>query len=108
MNLQVIKSVDGRPEYVLLPLAIYNSVRDEIEKILNLSDESLDDYELFKAEDYIENPVALERIKAHLTQEQLAELMGVSQAYVSKVEKQSRVTPKLIEKVKAALKKSSQ
>ena len=104
MNLQIIKSVDGRPEYVLLPLVIYNRLRKEIEKQLSLTD-SLEDYELFKPEDYIENPIALARIKAHLTQEELAKLMDVSQAYISKIEKQVKVSPKVLEKVKMALNK---
>ena len=34
MNLQIIKSIDGKAEYVLLPFHIYNSLRNEIEKAL--------------------------------------------------------------------------
>lgn len=54
-------------------------------------------------EDYVTNPIALAHIKAHVTQQVLAERMGVSQAYVSKLESQSKVTVKGIEKVTAAL-----
>ncbi|HHF7345999.1 TPA: helix-turn-helix transcriptional regulator [Legionella feeleii] len=35
------------------------------------------------ASDYVDNPVALARIQAGLTQEELASLMGVTQAYIS-------------------------
>lgn len=52
-----------------------------------------------------DNPVALARIKANVTQRVLAKRLGVTQAYISKVEHQSKVTPKLLAKVKVALKK---
>lgn len=45
------------------------------------------------------NPVSLARIKAGLTQEELAEHLGVSQAYISKIENQSKTPLKLIEKI---------
>jgi len=34
MNLQIIKSYDGKPEYVLLPIATYKSLRTLIEKVM--------------------------------------------------------------------------
>ena len=43
-----------------------------------------DDYVPFVLEDYVDNPVALARIKAKITQAELARRMDVSQAYVSK------------------------
>ena len=58
-----------------------------------------------RVEDYVSNPVSLARIQANVTQEQLAERMGVSQAYVSKIENQAKVTAKLRAKVDAALAK---
>ncbi|MFT3741852.1 MAG: helix-turn-helix transcriptional regulator [Gammaproteobacteria bacterium] len=59
----------------------------------------------FYPEDYIDNPVALARIKAGLTQTQLAERMQVSQAYISKIEAQDKITAKILTKVKAAIEK---
>ena len=44
------------------------------------------------------------RIKANLTQEELARRMNISQAYISKVERQDKVTLRLLERVKKALK----
>jgi ribosome-binding protein aMBF1 (putative translation factor) len=46
------------------------------------------DYVQFVLEDYVDNPVALARIKARLKQEDLDERMDVSQAYISKIENQ--------------------
>ena len=63
------------------------------------------DYTPFAVEDYVDNPVALARIKAKVTQGHLARRMGVSQACISKIEHQDKVTPKLLAKVKAALAK---
>jgi transcriptional regulator with XRE-family HTH domain len=64
-----------------------------------------DDYVAFNPADYVDNPIALARIKAGITQTQLAKRMQVTQAYISKIEAQQSVTLKLLHKVKTALKK---
>ena len=51
----------------------------------------------------MDNPVALARIKARMTQDQLAQRLGVSQAYISKLEQQTTVTAKVLENVRSAL-----
>jgi ribosome-binding protein aMBF1 (putative translation factor) len=103
MTLQIIKSIDGKAEYVLLPFNIYNVLRDEIEKALRKKYTSQEDYVPFKLTDYVDNPVALARINAGITQETLAKRMNVTQAYISKLEAQSKVTAKLLKKVKEAI-----
>lgn len=102
MNLQIIKSIDGKAEYVLLPVNIYNSLRNEIEEALKKKYSSKD-YAPFELTDYVDNPVALARINAGITQETLAKHMKVTQAYISKLEAQNKVTPKVLKKVKAAI-----
>ena len=107
LNLQIIKSISGKPEFVLIPVAVYNALRDQIEDEvagLEAAAGKGGDYVPFALEDYVDSPVALARIKAKLTQKQLAKRLGVTQAYISKVEHQTKVTPKLLAKVKAALK----
>jgi len=104
MNLQTIKSMDGKVEYVLLPIAAYLALRHQITEQLKQAKEN-EDYEVFDPADYIDNPIALARIQAGITQEELARLMGVTQAYVSKIEGQEKVTPKLLNKVRLALEK---
>ena len=103
MNLQTIKSMDGKVEYVLLPVAAYHALRYQITAQLKHSQEN-EDYEVFDPADYIDNPVALARMQAGITQEELAKLMCVTQAYVSKIERKDEVTPKLLNKVHTALK----
>jgi predicted transcriptional regulator len=61
------------------------------------------DYVIFDPQDYVDNPIALARIKAHVTQEEVAKRLNVSQAYISKVENQQRVSAKLLEKVRGVL-----
>ena len=61
------------------------------------------DYVPFDPADYIDNPVALPRIKMGISQEELAGRMGVSQAYIRKIEIQDKVTAKMMQKVNAAL-----
>lgn len=62
-----------------------------------------DEYVPFELENYVDSPIALARIRANLTQEQLAEKMGVSQAYISKLEMKSTVSAKTLNKVKKAI-----
>jgi len=102
MNLQTIKSMDGKVEYVLLPVATYHALRLQITEQLKHTQES-EEYEMFDPADYIDNPVALARIQAGITQEELAKLMSVTQAYVSKIENQERVTAKMMQKVTTAI-----
>ena len=102
MTLQIIKSIDGKAEYVLLPFNIYNALRDEIEEVLKKKYSS-DDYVPFELTDYVDNPVALARINAGITQEELAKRMNVTQAYISKLEAQRKVTAKVLKKIKAAI-----
>lgn len=103
MNLQTIKSLDGKVEYVLLPVAAYKALRHQITEQLKHTQEN-EDYEVFDPADYVDNPVALARIQAGLTQEELAKLMAVTQAYISKIENQENVSVKLLNKVHEALK----
>ncbi len=109
LNVQIIKSLSGKPEFVLIPVAVYNALRDQIEDEmagLEAIAEKSGDAEPFALEDYVSNPVALARMKANFTQQELARRLDVTQAYVSKVERQDRVTPKLMAKVNAVLGRS--
>ena len=106
MTLQTIKSIDGKDEYVLLPVNVYKALQEEIEDELaglEAAAERGDEYVPFVLEDYVDNPAALARMKAHLTQKELAERLGVTQAYISNVERQDKVTPQLLARVKAAI-----
>ena len=106
MTLQKIKSLDGKDEYVLLPIAVFRAMRAQIEHRLagrSAPRSRNDDYVPFALEDYVDNPVALTRIKAKITQAELARRMNVSQAYVSKIEAQAKVSGKMLAKVNAAL-----
>lgn len=102
MNLQIIKSMDGKAEYVLLPYYIYNSLRNKIEEVLK-EKHTDQNYVPFELTDYVDNPVALARINAEMTQEALAKQMNVTQAYISKIESQEKVSPKVLKKVRAAI-----
>ena len=106
LNLQIIKSISGKPEFVLIPVAVYNALREQIEDEVAGLEAAADksaDHVPFELADYLESPIALARIKANVTQKELAKRLSVTQAYISKVEHQTKVTPKLLAKVKAAL-----
>ena len=102
MNLQTIKSINGKIGYVFLPVVTYHTLRDEISKQLKLN-QLHEDYETFNPADYVENPVALARIQAGIAQEELTKRMNVTQAYISKIERQTKITAKIMQKVKNAL-----
>lgn len=103
MNLQIIKSTQGQPEFVLLPIKLYEKLSAKINVEFFLDEDS--EYVPFILEDYIDNPVALARMKANVTQKALAKAMAVSQAYISKLEVQEKVTAKTLEKAMSALAK---
>ena len=65
---------------------------------------NLHQYVPFDPADYVDNPVALARIKAGLDQEELAQRLGASQDYMNKIESQHQVGAKLLAKVEAAVK----
>ena len=60
-------------------------------------------YVLFQLEDYVDNPVALARIKARVSKKELARRLGVTQSYINKIERQGGVTVKLLARVNHAL-----
>jgi ribosome-binding protein aMBF1 (putative translation factor) len=109
MSLQKIKSLEGKDEYVLLPIDIYRALKNEIDEQFakpRKRTRSEDSFVPFALEDYVDNPVALARIKSRLKQEELAEQMRVSQAYISKIENQAKVTAKLMDRVHEAIKRA--
>lgn len=99
MKPQIIQSLEGKDEYVLLPVPIYIDLQEEI-------DAKLAKFRKGAAlTEYITNPIIQARLNADITQQELAEKMNVSQAYISKLEKQQKVSAKVLAKVDAALKK---
>ena len=103
MNIQTIKTLDGQ-EFVLLPLSCYKGLKSQIDEYIAHEEEDEDEYVPFILEDYISNPVALARINVGVTQKELAKLLKVSQAYVSKLESSKKVSAKVMLSVNQALK----
>ncbi|OGT43165.1 MAG: hypothetical protein A3F42_04480 [Gammaproteobacteria bacterium RIFCSPHIGHO2_12_FULL_37_34] len=60
-------------------------------------------YAPFELTDYVDNPVALIRINAGITQDELATYMSVTQAYINKLEAKNKVTAKVLKNVQAAI-----
>jgi len=111
MKIQVIKEND-QPKFAVVPWEIFVRFRDEIEdEVLAaeakrvLADPVEGELVPFDVARYISNPVKAARIKAELSQEDLASRMGVSQAYVSKLEKARKVSPKVLHQIGVALAK---
>ncbi|MEI8054661.1 MAG: helix-turn-helix transcriptional regulator [bacterium] len=104
-TLQTIKNISGNTEYVLLPIAIYENLKENIDRVVSQCI-SKKDYVDFEPSDFIKNKIALARMKAKITQVSLAKHLNVSQAYISKIENDEyKVTKKLFEKVTNVIEK---
>ena len=110
MNLQIIKGMDGKEEYVLLPVQVFKALQEQIEdELIGLGIEAgqQEEYDPFDPADYVQNPIALARMKAGIKQIDLANRMGVSQAYISKLEHAEVVSDNNLNRVRKALKKAT-
>jgi len=108
MSVQIIRDRRGKPEYVVLPAAVYDALKEQIDDELAGLEawaEREDDYVPFDPGDYLKNPVAVARLRAGLQQKPLAAAMGVTQAYLSKLERSERVTAQARAKVNEAIKR---
>ena len=106
MSLQTIKNMQGNAEYVLLPVQVFDVLKDQIEDELAGLEAWADqeeDYVDFDPADYVDNPVALARMKAQVKQVDLARHMNVTQSYISKLEHADQVSDEAMQKVRAAL-----
>lgn len=103
MNIQFFQQTEESEAFALLPISIYFSLEDEITKKMKALQKRKPKYIKFVLEDYIKNPIALARIKAKLDQKELADRLGVSQEYISKLEAQARVSKKTLNDVMQVL-----
>lgn len=72
-------------------------------QVLKLKLNMYHQYVPFILEDYVKNPLALARINAGVSQKELAKLLKVSQAYISKIESSNKVSAKVILSVNQAI-----
>lgn len=107
MSVQIIKGMDGRDEYVLLPVRVYNALRDQIEEQLSgleVEPDREEDCNRFNPADFVQNPVALARMQAGVKQVELAKRMKAPQAYISKLEHSDTVSKPALKRVQGNLK----
>jgi len=119
MKLNTLETLGGQ-SFVLLPTHIYENLKPQITQALKNYKSSdpivVDlkkfatpaatkntDYLPFKLNDYVRNPVAQARIKAGLTQVQLAKRLKVTQPYIAKLEAQGRVSAAKLKQVNEKL-----
>ena len=86
-------------------IQLINSLKTQIDKYMAQEDD--DEYVPFILEDYVSNPVALARINAGVTQKELAKLLKVTQAYISKLESSKRISAKAMLRVNKVLENNS-
>jgi len=107
MSIQVIKK-NGKLDYLVIPYEEFKELANEdlidaayIQEVLQdrIEGEVIE----FDFAEYVKNPVLLVRLRAGLLQSELAEKMGVSQAYISKLERSKKVSPKALRKIMSCL-----
>lgn len=80
-----------------------HTVQYELQEIL--SDPVDGEISDFRFADYTNNLALIARLEAGLTQKELAEKLGVTQAYVSKLELAEKVSVKALKKIAGAINK---
>lgn len=107
MNTQILyhPQKQQQPEFAVIPWSEYQRLcKQAAEQITRPADESDNDYLDFDLAHYITNPIRRLRVKAGCTQSHIAKTLGVSQAYIAKIEHEDyQPTPELIERIKSAL-----
>ena len=87
-------------------MMLFESLRGEIEEALlgmDIDAGREEEYEPFDPVDYVQNPVALARMKAGVKRVELARRMEVSQAYITKLEHAEEVSESVLRRVRQAL-----
>lgn len=92
-DLQVIKGTDGAPEYVLVPVDLYEDMAEAFaaeRAALADARDTMDDalpMDMIEALLAGENPIAVWRKHRGLSQQELADRVGVAQSNIARAEK---------------------
>jgi DNA-binding Xre family transcriptional regulator len=105
---QIIKDLSGRDQFVVIPYSVYERLRERIDAEYGAQRQSVAVSSAMEDDEQLgtmpfRNPVTLMRQRAGLKQKELAEALGITQAYVSKMENAETVSPRFLGKVRAAL-----
>lgn len=106
---QIVKDIYGRDQFVMIPVSVYERLKERIDAEYDAQRQAaaiaaVEDEDGYAATP-LRNPVTLMRMRAGLKQKELAEALGITQAYVSKMENAETIPPRFIGKVRAALQK---
>jgi|GEM_PF-651814 len=94
---------NGRPTFVLVPYKKYLRLTGTQSSLHKIQTES--ELVPFEISHYIKNPIRVARVKAGLTQLQLAKRLKVTQGYISKIESRNfAVSDTLMAKINTVLK----
>lgn len=101
MNIQIIER-DGKPEWAVIPYEVYLQLTEEAEMLQDIRDYDAARATVERGEEELipsdvvyaildgENPIKVWREYRKLTQQQLAEAVGISTPYLSQIETSKR------------------
>jgi DNA-binding XRE family transcriptional regulator len=101
MNVQIIER-DGKPEWAVIPYELYVQLAEEAEMLQDIRDYDMVKVLVERGEEELipsevvyaimdgENPIKVWREYRQLTQQQLAEAVGISTPYLSQIETSKR------------------
>lgn len=115
-SVQVIER-DGKPEWAVLPYDVYLQLAEEAEMLQDIRDYDTVKVAIERGEEELipsevtfallggENPIKVWREYRGMTQQQLAEAVGISKPYLSQIETQKRTgRTKVLQAIAKALK----
>jgi len=100
MTVQIIEK-DGKPEWAIVPYAIYAQLMEDTELLQDIQDYEAAKLSIDKGEELVpsrvtyaildgQNPIKVWREYRGLTQQKLADVTGISKAYLSQIENGKR------------------
>lgn len=106
MKLQTIKNINGADEYILVPAKVYARLTVSTRRAITRATRRVnanDQYHVFNPEDYVDQPVILARLRAGVSQVDLAARLGVGLSILKRVEAKNLCAATFLEAVRRAL-----
>ncbi len=106
MKLQTIRSINGADEYILVPAKVYKRLDVNTRRAITRASRRVnanDQYHVFNPAEYVDQPVVLARLRAGVSQIDLAARLGVGLSVLKRVEAKSLCAATFLDAVRRVL-----